>query len=1002
MSVPFETFDVTPFFEHPRNGNVVDKPAQCRKGDLVARTHYFLRSFGVEHWTLSPDGVLWFRDYLAQHAEKAREAGKVPLFRPPVIASWKANSMVSDVYAGYPEWEEYGLARRFSLDLDPLKEWGGEFPERGEWAELAELCWAVVCRFITNADKSMGKVYVFGGKQHEGADKPFSAHLIFADWCTPPTANKFHADLEDALAVFWAVRGVEFDGSIYGSGLKYPFMDKEIRGRGYRGYTNALTYTNLGRVPSYKELYSDCDPLVLTGCDGARELEFVALTRPTAQEPPTRRIRMDGQPPARGNMDAHDEEIARRMIEYYQSMYDAGAVPQGGYPIKVGANIKILWKDSSHHECQHRGNNHKSIYFAAKDSMLITCMGNDTPLKVWVSFRDFMPFDAEEDLEVADDVVDGAVEDFDFFDWLYDTVITHGKALSPSVPIFRREFEASDSIQVTPPWALERNDEIMSQEVWTNIAQSSLSPSQKTRLRTELTNLKYTIVMKTAKILHRVAPGVYDYSREQEVRLAMSPFKVPGSNDKPIMWFNVWKGQFGRSLHHDSTIQPCVSIDPFPVHPDKRAICWMIPRFVGKTSRDFAYLPENAQKLDKVMQWWSLMLRRMVGNTRPGPSYPQDVVAFRNEAVSFLERWVCAVLFGGRNTQVAVYICERFGGAGKTMLGEIMSAVLGEMGSTPDTFRAFVADKWKTNYVGKSLIIIDDSAHNPRDRDAASVWKSWITKSMCEVEHKFGGKHTMPWYGNFLTLSNSAFAIPGITADERRVFALRADPNVTSDAFTRFEFNEFGQKTIKTNKDRYLEILTGFLYHRWIDLGKTPPTHADVQRLRSTIIADNQTLHEDALLQWLEQRWEEYGYFVTPAQHEQLIVPNSWGAKWSEPMMRGRYTLSSLFAQFKIDTNSSMGFKFFCGRIRQAYPDFVRKVDPQMKVDVYYTVLHPRGSSFQRQADGGWSLLTNKARPSSLQLVLPRQGFPQEVGRHGQLVAACRDAGSLRSPEGNE
>ena len=990
----FQVIDVAPFFETPLKGNVVDKPAGCRAGDSVARTHYFLRSFGVVHWTLSPDGILWFREYLAAHGEKARSQGRVPIFRPPVIASWKANSMAPEVYTNFPLWEEYALARRFSLDLDPQKGWGGSFPQRGEWPDLVRSCWAVVKNYLVHGEGAeMGRVYVFGGVQHEGADKPFSAHLIFADWCTLPTSNKLHAGVTDALAVFWGARGVDFDGSIYGSGLKYPYMDKDIRGRGYRGYTNKLTYTNLGSVPDYKTMYHDCDPLVLLGVDDAQPLDFIE-EEVSVQQPARKQIRLGGPSPALSPLSPGDQQVAQAMIEYYQTMYDAGAAPQGGYPQKVGENIKINWRDSPAHECQHKGNNHKSVYFPSREAMLVTCMGNDTPLKTWVPLSDLIPpVEVEECSEEEEEVVHG------FFDWLVHATLRLSKKLTPSVPIFRREFEASESVVVTPDWALGDHDEIMPRDLWKRIAASTLSNEQKNMLRAQLTNLKFCFVPKTSKYLYRVGPGIYDYTRPPEMKIALAPYKIPGAKKKPIAWANVWMCHFDRALVHDTTIQPAVSIDPFPPLADGRLVCWMIPRFVGQTSARYVDNEADPLMVTKVSNWWDLLMERMVARTDPAPSYPQGSAAFKAEAIHFLEQWVCSVLFSGRNTQVAVYICERFGGAGKTMMGEIMSLILGQMGSTPDTFKAFVNDKWKTNYVGKVLVVIDDSAHNPRDRDAASVWKSWITKAECEVEHKFGGKHKMPWYGNFLTLSNTAFAIPGITADERRVFALRADPFHLNDHFTQFEFNEFGQKGLKLNRDRSLEVLTGILYKRW---ERVMPSHADVRRLRSSIIADNQSVHEGVVLRWLIDRWTEQGTFVTPDAHDELVVPMTWGPDWTTPFPHQVYPIGALFAQFHMDTDSPLGYRMFGARFRQCYPDFMRHVDPSLDAALYCTDTRVRAKKYRKQVDGGWHLESTAMRPTALRLVLPRQGFPPEVGRHGQLVAACRDAGSLRSPEGNE
>ena len=992
----YEPLDFTGWWRVGTEG-VIANPATCREGDNQARSQYLLQPGSAPtHWLLSPRGILHHRHMLARMCEGRLVPGSTPVIRPCVVASWKSDTLLPSNLAKYPPWENRTLGRRMTLDLDYDKHWTGDYPDPFPWQPLCEMIWATVClHAVDGVHQPMGRVIVYEGRFGEG-DKPFSAHMVFTDWYLTPGPP--HLELAADLKKLCAKSGLEFDKSVWTSGIKYPYMDKVLDSFSpnarWRGKAMQMIWTHgFEEPPSFFDQFTLCDPLVLIGTDDA---QFLKLTEsaPMTNTRPTRRLRTEAAPPTTP-MEANDEKIADAMVTYYQAMYDSGANPQGGYPQKLGNGcIKIIWRDSSAHECQHRSNNHKSIWFPAKSKMLITCMGSDTPLKVWVPLDEFME-EEELDVPMEESEEEDVDHEGDLLDWIMSVVLTHGKDLDTSVPVYKKEFAASRSLMVTPGWALDDNEPIMSEGRWLGIRRMGLSTAQKYRMLTQLTNLAWCFVRSTGKFLHRDGAGSYSYVPENRMRLCLAPYMVKGKKND-VGWYNRWIRQFDRGNYRDTDIQPGIAIDQHPPHINNKLLRWMIPRFTGKACmKVLQHAP--AKRREKVGRWWYMLLRRLVGKTEPAnkAKWP-DIEEYREACASFLNNWVCQVLFRGTNTQVAVYICEMDGGAGKSLLGQIMQAILGDMASNPETFDRFVNDKWKTSFVGKTLVIIDDSAHNARNRTAASVWKSWITKVDCEVEHKFGEVNRVTWHGNFLTLSNNAFAIPGITRDERRVFALRADADYVTDHFTVEKFKKFGQEKLKRNHKRTLEILTGMLYECW-DMEYTDDIylHPEVQSLRSTIISDNQSVHLDVVIQWMMKRWKEDGTFCDMATLPSPIVPCSYSANWQEPIPRTIVVKKNIYDQFLMDEGANMNDRTFLSRFSQGYADFVKAVDPdtynQSVIPLLKTVPQPRTVTYQREADGGFTAL-KKGRSACFELVLPKKGFPLQVSRHGQLVDALREA----------
>ncbi len=202
------------------------------------------------------------RKMLAEHAVIATDmpgcedvASPLPVFRPCLVARTANGLNPASPFRA-----------RVSLDLDPVED--HKFPDRILDHAFVDAFFALLGKWW-DTDLSAESFVLFAGSF---PDKLASAHLHFTDLSWEPTERSKDVP-QEALVQINALLlpyNLKLDKAPFSAGLKYPFMDKDLRnGKGWRGRVMRPLILRGLRAPSYELLFTVCDPIVWIGFDRA-------------------------------------------------------------------------------------------------------------------------------------------------------------------------------------------------------------------------------------------------------------------------------------------------------------------------------------------------------------------------------------------------------------------------------------------------------------------------------------------------------------------------------------------------------------------------------------------------------------------------------------------------------------------------------------------------------------------------------------------------------------
>lgn len=124
----------------------------------------------------------------------------------------------------------------------------------------------------------------------------------------------------------------------------------------------------------------------------------------------------------------------------------------------------------------------------------------------------------------------------------------------------------------------------------------------------------------------------------------------------------------------------------------------------------------------------------------------------------------------GELIQWAPYVCSRVQGTGKSALGRILAAAMGQanVGSVPIKG---LHDKFTSWAYGKAVNVLDEvKLHGESRHDVVNALKVYLTERMVSVERKGADAFDAPNFTNYMLLSNYEDGLPIDEADRRYAF----------------------------------------------------------------------------------------------------------------------------------------------------------------------------------------------------------------------------------------
>ncbi len=919
----------------------------------IARTHYLLGR-PVTHWLLSPSGIVALRCELANQCKGLTVGEHVPVFWPPIICSWKPSSISAETLSTVNVWKTQQtppLCTRFTLDLDPIKDFTYAPDFEIDWPRVAADVFSIMQRFASPEDETdeLGTVIAFEGRFGPN-DKAFSAHLVFCDYCQEPQV--FNAAVAAELKAYFEPLHLEFDTAPWTSGLKMPFMNKLTKGGARRNKAAGIAWHNWsGDDLTWEFLFSACDPLVVPDIDTyCKVLHF-----PVTDVHPAKR-RLFTNPHASTEpqqaITGRAKDIAAAMVKYYNDQRCAQATVQSSTPkFTSHGNILVRFADRGPNTCQHAGNNHKFVWFTDSDKGVISCLGADSPGTEFVFLDDLKEYGTiteAMDMEIPDDP-SGLTDYENFRNWLL-ACTSDNKTLSPSTPVFRCEFEASDA---TLPELEAQEHRLLDDNLgskwlvkleWFNRLKKDplLSATDSLACLVQYFNLYMCYITGAKKFFIRSGPRVFMDVEDSSIKIKLGCFQYwhPDAK-KPTPFYNVW-------IKHSLACMPdelkVAHAKHMTLYPDTNhtAFRWAYPDFGGPHCEGvFDNAAPDLRR--RVIDWWQQYMIQLTGLTiHENPD--TDNAEYRGKCAALLCRWACEVMFRGEPLKMALYVCDELGGAGKTLFWRLIQEMIGRtFVQVPPSLDHFVQDKWKTAYIGCLLVAFDDTMHNTGRDKAAAIYKSTITQDTFQVEFKFGKKVTFDWLGNLFICTNKRFGIPGVTRDERRTLAVVATSTWLGDDECPWtgtaDFLGFGWEVLLKNKDQTLSILVGYLYKlfkaRFAALDGIAKV---VPEFLSDIITGHQRLTENAVAEWIRERWDSIGHFFCPAhathKHGATTAPTYFIGSWPDDVQTFACNLlqtipiKTLFNQFKVDSDTKMGSRAFNAQFAKEYAIFMRQRYP--------------------------------------------------------------------------
>jgi len=505
--------------------------------------------------------------------------------------------------------------------------------------------------------------------------------------------------------------GVKADKSIYTNGIRFGPTSKPLR-PGWRA--------ELPRLLTPGATWREAFPL--------HDLDNWARIELTWPEEQLRGpIRRSAQGAA---VDVGEDPLLMAALTVYRTYVDVNASLQPTGRVDLdGGKVRMHFRDSPSCRCQHRGNNHYAVADPRARTLTVFCGGGG---ELYGTYQ-LPPLPREDDYEER------------LLAWLKDVEYT-----TVATPFTAEEYATLVRLPTHPLARPPDRPRVLCIETGVFNRLQELGASQGVLCR--YVNLAVTFNSETALWHIKNSLGHVVAVKDTVVSEALASFTVPGKKDKPVPFFRVCRAM--------TAFSSCASLPNYragdPRGKDRVLIVKRIPPALD------AALPH----MDEVRLWWTTYLRVLTYNSVHATDTSVDM---HELLIDFLHCWVCEVLFGYRPVGIAVVLVEPLGGAGKTLLFNVMRAILGVHESHTFTdMSKFLAEGFNSDYVTRRLFAFDDGSLGT---GSVTALKNFITQHMASANYKWGRNGVQLEFAGALLYPTNRFQLPSdaTTGRERRM-----------------------------------------------------------------------------------------------------------------------------------------------------------------------------------------------------------------------------------------